>query len=227
MASFNENSDFCDEIKQQEIPTKAILPVDGTVHEITSVTLNIVRRVLDYETVLNAMLIENHGANLSATTLKGLCRDILGLLYANLEAKAKCYKGKIVLSNIKSMGAALTESETEFERGTVVKNLSKQQREAIKDRFKNFNAEVDSMYAVQKGYTVADLELRFQIIKDIKDVLLPLYVNFQERYMHIEFTKNPSKYIKYDKSGLEAVIDGLFTSSADTIEKKFFPNFEK
>ncbi|ORY39008.1 hypothetical protein BCR33DRAFT_700153 [Rhizoclosmatium globosum] len=257
--------DFCEEIKQLEPPnSKAQLPVDGTVHEISSVTLNIVRRILEYETALNTMLLEGHGAaNLTATNIKALCKEFLTHLYANLESKAKVYKRSIlgtvflinnyhfIMKQIKSMGPILPESESEFEKafvkqkdiykaswtpcyqylmdqtkiegGVVVTNLSKQQRESIKDRFKNFNAEIDSMYAVQKAFVIADLELRNAIIKDVKDVLLPLYNQFLEKYTHIEFTKNKSKYIKYDRIGLEALVDGFFTGTTDALEKKFFP----
>ncbi|KAJ3006892.1 UNVERIFIED_CONTAM: Exocyst complex component 7 [Siphonaria sp. JEL0065] len=279
--------DFCDEIKHQD-PTSTTttlktvtsaatthhhqvhhLPVDGTVHEISSITLNIVRRLLEYEPAINSMLIEGHSAaNLSASNLKSLCKEMLSLLFTNLENKAKGYKkggvlGIVFLINnyhyvmkqIKSMGPILPESESEFEKafmkqkeaykaswtpcyqylmdqtkiegGALVKTLSKQQREQIKDRFKNFNTEVESMYATQKGYTIADPELRNTIMKEVKDVLVPLYAHFQERYMTIEFSKNPSKYIKYDKTTLDAVLDGFFVGSTDVSEKKFFPTFDK
>ncbi|KAI9333874.1 Cullin repeat-like-containing domain protein [Obelidium mucronatum] len=273
--------EFCDEIKHQEPVTTTTalkaatspqthnLPVDGTVHELSSVTLNIVRRLLEYEPAINTMLIEGHSAaNLTSNNLKSLCKEMLSLLFTSLENKSKGYKkggilGCIFLINnyhyvakqIKSMGPILLDSEFEFEKaflkqketykaswtpcyqylmdqtkiegGNVVKTLSKQQRESIKDRFKNFNAEIDSMYATQKGYTLADPELRNSIMKEIKDVLIPLYAHFQERYMQIEFSKTPSKYIKYDKNTLDAVLDGFLTGSADVLEKKFFPSFDK
>ncbi|KAJ3247038.1 Exocyst complex component 7 [Chytriomyces hyalinus] len=252
--------DFYEELKQPENP-KSIQPVDGTVHEIASITLNIVRRLLEYEPCMNAMLAEGWGANLSCNTLKAMAKEILQLLYANLENKAKMYKRAVlgvvflinnfnyVVKQLKSLGTDIIggESESMFERGLatqigVYKNswspchqffadqakldnggkaLSKAQREMVKDRFKNFNAEIDSMYAMQKAYTIADPDLRTQILNGVKDVLVPMYAQFQQRFTEIEFSKNPSKYIKYDKTGLEAMIDGFFVGSAD-VEKKFF-----
>ena len=79
---------------------------------------------------------------------------------------------------------------------------------------KNFNAEFESLYNTQRTYTIPDTELRIQVIGDIKQVLLPLYSRFQERYQQIEFTKNPSKYIKYEKVSLEAALDSFFTSAS-------------
>ncbi|KAJ3077109.1 Exocyst complex component 7 [Podochytrium sp. JEL0797] len=226
-------SDFLEEIKPQDpnIPSKPhtnSLPIDGTVHEISSITLNLIRRLLEYEPAVNAMLHEGHGAaNLSADNLKQLCKDMLGLLFANLEAKAKGYKravlGNVFLMNnfhyvmkqLKSMGpGVLADSEVLFETAfgkqknayttswtpcyqflmdtthieAGAKALTKPQRETIKDRFKNFNAEIDSMYAIQKGYTIADSELRYSILNGIKDILFPLYVRFLGKYMTIEFT---------------------------------------
>ncbi|KAJ3200517.1 Exocyst complex component 7 [Entophlyctis luteolus] len=313
--------EFIAELKQPE-PPKPVLPIDGTVHEITSVTMNILRRLLEFELPITAMLGESSsvasssqiplamvptltgtgqtgssssGASSAANlpgSLRDLCREVLALLLANLEGKAKGYKGRGVLGiiflvnnfffgeccgladdsfdglsigvpplqalkNIRSIGSVLLDSEADFDKGfnrqkeaykaswmpccqQLLDNvkvdtsqntasstggkvaLTRSQREAIKDRFKNFNTEIDSLYTMQRGYTIADPELRQQIIKDVKGILLPQYEAFFDRYTHMEFSKSPSKYIKYDKASLEAVLDGLFVGSTEAIERKFF-----
>ncbi|KAI8618061.1 Cullin repeat-like-containing domain protein [Chytriomyces sp. MP71] len=255
--------DFTEELKQPETP-KSILPVDGTVHEIASITLNIIRRLIEFEPSINQMLTEGWGANLSASTLKALVKELLHLLYVNLENKSKIYKRAIlgnvflinnynyIMKQIKLIGseAVGAECEVEFEKGfnkqkeaykgswtpcyqvlmeqtkieggAIVKTLTKQQREGVKERFKNFNGEIDGMYVIQKSYTIADADLRAQILNEIKDILMPLYTNFLSHHTASEFTKNPSKYIKYDKAALEAILDGFFVGSSDPSDKKFF-----
>jgi hypothetical protein len=73
------------------------------------------------------------------------------------------------------------------------------------------------MYNTQRAYAIPDTELRLQMISDVKTILLPLYTRFLERYMQIEFSKNPSKYIKYDKDALEAALDRFFDGTVVTI----------
>ncbi len=69
------------------------------------------------------------------------------------------------------------------------------------------------MYKVHKGYAIPDLELRSQIIKDIKTVLMPMYNRFLEKHQQTEFSKNPTKYIKYDPQTLENMVNRLFDGS--------------
>ncbi|CAG8477746.1 11307_t:CDS:10 [Diversispora eburnea] len=62
--------------------------------------------------------------------------------------------------------------------GTFKTNNDKQ---TVKEKFKNFNTEFDELYKVHKGYAIPDLELRTQVIKDIRDVLIPMYNRFLEK----------------------------------------------
>ena len=103
---------------------------------------------------------------------------------------------------------------TVIQNSQIQKSLSKNQREEVKDKFKNFNTAVDERFAVEKVYAIPDGELRAQIIKDIKKVILPLYGRFYDKYTEIDFAKNPTKYIKYDKKGLDELLDCFFDASA-------------
>ncbi len=103
---------------------------------------------------------------------------------------------------------------TVIQNNQIQKTLSKSQREEVKDKFKNFNTAVDERFAVEKSYAIPDAELRSAIIKDIKKVILPLYGRFYDKYMEVDFAKNPTKYIKYDKKGLDELLDSFFDASA-------------
>ncbi|KAJ3262243.1 Exocyst complex component 7 [Boothiomyces macroporosus] len=101
------------------------------------------------------------------------------------------------------------------EGGKIVTSLSKAQKDGVKEKFKNFNKEFDEIFATQKTYAIPDVELRAQIIKEIRQVLCPMYNRFYDRYTtSVEFTKNVDKYIKYNKEELNGLIDKFFDSSA-------------
>lgn len=97
-----------------------------------------------------------------------------------------------------------------IQNGVIVKTLSKAQREVIKDKFKAFNTDIEEMYKHQKSWTIPDADLRMSLLKEIKNVLLVLYVRFYERYQTLEFSKNPTKYIRYDKEQLDEMLNEFF-----------------
>lgn len=107
---------------------------------------------------------------------------------------------------------------TYIQGGAITKTLTKQQREVVKDKFKGFNGDIEEMFKSQKSWAIPgisllnllDPDLRATILKEIKGVLLVLYTRFYERYQTIEFSKTPTKYIKFDKDQLEELLDKFF-----------------
>ncbi|KAJ3103454.1 GTP-binding nuclear protein gsp1/Ran [Phlyctochytrium bullatum] len=167
--------DFIDDLKAENL--KGALPGDGTVHESTSITINIVKRLLEYEQAVDIIL--NYAK--SPFSRWKPCFDYL--------------------------------MDTIYVQSGGVKALTKAQKDGIKDRFKNFNSELESMLAIQRTYTIPDPDLKGTVMKELKAVLLPLYTRFHQRYTSIEFSKNPDKYIKYDQDSLEKVLDQFFVGS--------------
>ncbi|KAI8915550.1 Cullin repeat-like-containing domain protein [Gorgonomyces haynaldii] len=97
--------------------------------------------------------------------------------------------------------------------GKIVTTLSRQQRDDVKDKFKNFNKEFDDICQAQMRYAIPDVELRAQVIKEIKSVIVPMYNRFYDRYTEMDFSKNPEKYIKYTKETLVQTLDKFFDAS--------------
>ncbi|KAI8381097.1 Cullin repeat-like-containing domain protein [Radiomyces spectabilis] len=102
-----------------------------------------------------------------------------------------------------------------YVRGGSIKNaMGSAERQLIKDRFKNFNTEFDETWRAQTTYAIPDAELRNQVIRDVKNVIVPMYGRFLDKYQGTDFTKNPAKYIKYDKDKLDKMIGHLFEPTA-------------
>ncbi|KAJ3207819.1 Exocyst complex component 7 [Dinochytrium kinnereticum] len=236
---------------------KAALPSDGTVHEITSVTMNVIKRLLDYQSAVDVILnyARTTTITLPSPNFQILMTDFLENLLTSLDGKAKCFKkvtlGHIFLMNncyyvhkqaklnrldeiVKTDIVARFEAnwskhkdlyretwkpcfdylmDTIYVQTGGVKALTKAQKDGVKDRFKNFNSELESMLAIQRTYTIPDPDLKANVMKDLKAILLPLYSRFYERYTHTEFTKSPEKYMKYNKEALEKLLDQFFEGS--------------
>ncbi|KAH9251308.1 hypothetical protein BASA81_010866 [Batrachochytrium salamandrivorans] len=99
----------------------------------------------------------------------------------------------------------------------IITTLSKQHREVIKERFRGFNKDFDELFQTQKAYAIPDVELRAQVVKEVKQVLLPMYNRFYDRYIETDFSKNKEKYIKYDKDTLTVTLEKFFDASSEAI----------
>ncbi|CAG8675218.1 14509_t:CDS:10 [Funneliformis caledonium] len=269
-AALRSFPEFIDEIKNHRTKTTN-LPNDGTVHELTSTTLQHLKRLTDYQEIVETMLLTLGDGNWNVSekepnfsrdrTVRGMSAnailqhyfaDVLESLTITLDFKAKSYKKTAltcifllnnyhyVLKSIRTQFfSILEEIGYKYEkmvkryndgyldtwkpcfanlmdsvvRGGTLKTALSNEKGNVKEKFKNFNTEFEEMYKVHKGYAIPDLELRSQVIKDIKMVLMPMYIRFLEKHQQSEFSKNPTKYIKYDPQSLENLVNRLFDGS--------------
>lgn len=58
-----------------------------------------------------------------------------------------------------------------------------------------------------------DSELRESLKRDNKELILPKYSAFFDKYSSLSFSKNPEKYLKYSVTEVSTVIDRLFDVS--------------
>ncbi|KAK7205179.1 Cullin repeat-like-containing domain protein [Myxozyma melibiosi] len=86
--------------------------------------------------------------------------------------------------------------------------MSSRDREAVKEKFRNFNTDFEELVAKFKEYAFTDAELRAYLAKEVA-FISPLYNRFYEKYKSGEFSKHTEKYIKYSKTQLDAVLAGL------------------
>ena len=82
------------------------------------------------------------------------------------------------------------------------------------DKFSGFNSEIEEITATQKRYSIPDVELRESLKRDNKEYILPKYNSFYEKYVNVNFSKNPEKYIKYTPAQVSGLIDSFFDVAA-------------
>ncbi|KAL8811396.1 MAG: hypothetical protein Q9223_001790 [Gallowayella weberi] len=88
----------------------------------------------------------------------------------------------------------------------MIKQLSSKDKDAIKEKFKNFNASFDELSARHRGLQM-EREVRSQLAREVQAMVEPLYARFWDRYHEID--KGKGKYVKYDKGSLSAQLAGL------------------
>jgi exocyst complex protein 7 len=89
---------------------------------------------------------------------------------------------------------------------SVVKSMSSKEKDAIKEKFKNFNTAFDDLVAKHKSYRM-EREAKADFARDILQLIEPMYGRFWERYHEID--KGKGKYVKYDKSQLSSILASL------------------
>ncbi|MCJ1328382.1 exocyst complex component exo70 [Thelotrema lepadinum] len=89
-----------------------------------------------------------------------------------------------------------------------VKSLSSKEKDAIKEKFKNFNLMFESLCARHRELTPAmEQEVRQMLLREIMGYVDPMYKRFWERYHEID--KGKGKYVKYDPAALSGQMAGM------------------
>ncbi|KAF9939039.1 exocyst complex component exo70 [Mortierella alpina] len=290
--------DFITDLRNQNNTKYQAMPLDGTVHQLTSDTLNYMKRLMSYqpmvESILN-LLGDGNWNNPESTTpqtrrsqatrssnrssvLQHYFADVLEALVQNIDAKSKFYKkgqsltqlfllnnyfyisksvrttpGLLELINGPDSATstpAINLNSAVYERplkqnvdlyqdnwkscvehlmdvtyvqdGGVQQVLNSNQRQMVKDKFKNFNHDFDELWKTQKQYSIPDMDLRAMVLKDVHQILIPMYDKFLAKYASsgagagattMEFTKNLQKYIRYDVSMIKDMVNQFFTNT--------------
>ncbi|THW52146.1 hypothetical protein D6D21_01065 [Aureobasidium pullulans] len=87
-----------------------------------------------------------------------------------------------------------------------VKALSSKEKDTMKEKFRGFNASFDEMVAKHKTYKM-EKEVKTSFARDVQRFIEPLYGRHWDRYHEID--KGRGKYVKYDKTQLNAVLSNL------------------
>ncbi|KAI5785003.1 Cullin repeat-like-containing domain protein [Peziza echinospora] len=83
-------------------------------------------------------------------------------------------------------------------------SLSTKDKEAVKEKFKNFNTSFDELVQRHKQYTFPEKDVRMMLAKEIS-FIGPLYGRFHDKYKDIM----RDKYIKYDRQTLDSTLASL------------------
>ncbi|KAG0368817.1 Cullin repeat-like-containing domain protein [Gamsiella multidivaricata] len=287
--------DFLADVRNQNNPKYQAMPLDGTVHQMTSDTLNYMKRLMNYQPMVESILnligdgnwnspeagaSQNRrpqaaGRSGRSSAMQHYFADVLEALVQNIDVKSKFYKKGQSLAQLfllnnyfyisksvrttpglletlngpdtahlapNSLTSAVYERPlkqsvdlyqdnwktcvehlmdvTYLQDGGVQHVLNSNQRQMVKDKFKNFNHDFDELWKTQKQYSIPDVDLRTMVLKDVHQVLIPMYDKFLTKYASsngsgttMEFTKNVQKYVRYDVSMVKDMVSQFFTNS--------------
>lgn len=89
-------------------------------------------------------------------------------------------------------------------------HLKDKHKQAIKDKFKGFNTELEDIQQLHRQFTVPDMMLKKRIFDRICGLIVPKYSDFLARYRDVHFTKNVEKYVKYDLDKVRSLIASVY-----------------
>ncbi|KAK4977349.1 exocyst complex component exo70 [Elasticomyces elasticus] len=99
-----------------------------------------------------------------------------------------------------------TGTASALDSAAILKQLSSKDKDAIKEKFRSFNASFEELVAKHKAYKM-EREVRQALGREVQMFLEALYGRFWDRYHDID--KGKGKYVKYDKGQLAAVLASL------------------
>lgn len=84
---------------------------------------------------------------------------------------------------------------------------SNKEREQVKELFKNFNELFEEALKNYEKFNIQEKDLRAYLSSEIKKLIINAYNKLYDKYGGGEFTKNRTKYIKYDKTLFERLLN--------------------
>ena len=162
--------------------------------------------------VIERMVIRSDLANLitdiTRTKLGNWSKDARGL-FSDAFKEAAVYLRDAVYTN-RSSGSGGNRPPSNSISGSdsisIVKGLSSKDKDATKEKFKNFNQSFDEVVARCRGLRMEG-EVREMLVKEVLTFVEPLYARFWDRYHEID--KGKGKYVKYDKAQLRSTLQNL------------------
>jgi len=88
----------------------------------------------------------------------------------------------------------------------ILKTLSSKDKDAIKEKFRLFNASFDELVAKHRSLSM-EREVRENLSRQVQQMIEPLYCRFWDRYHEVD--KGKGKYVKYNKAEISGVFIGL------------------
>ncbi|KAI6182793.1 Exocyst complex component 7 [Aphelenchoides bicaudatus] len=230
-------SDFIDHLTNEHT---RFVPEDGTVHAIASNTMNFLKILTKYQSVVNFVLENNPK---SESKLSKIFAQIMTALGVNLRNKSASYADQhlaalFMFNNLtyvqqclreESVAKLVREQNPQFFANNqkdidnyLKKYLQSWQRvtnvlmdgsgldRSAKTRYANFNKEFDYLIESQKLYSVLDVENAQAIRQQIKRLVLKPYVEFATKNSQEAYNFNLDRQLKYDAESIEIIIDRLF-----------------
>lgn len=72
------------------------------------------------------------------------------------------------------------------------------------------NGLIDNLCRQNQEYIIEDEQLRSQLRTESKKLFLDSFKAYHKKYAHKNFTQHPEKYLRYDPSMLESMVDSFF-----------------
>ncbi|WBW75108.1 exocyst complex subunit Exo70 [Schizosaccharomyces osmophilus] len=92
-------------------------------------------------------------------------------------------------------------------------NMSTKDREATKEKFRNFNEQITSIVENHKESVRFEPSVASFLLQEVRKTVLPLYQRFYDKYFTSDFTKYKEKYIRFTKAQLDSYITEAFNPS--------------
>lgn len=97
-------------------------------------------------------------------------------------------------------------SAAAIDSAAILKGLSSKDKDAIKEKFRLFNASFDDLVGKHKSLSM-EREVRQIVARQVQSMIEPLYNRFWDRYHEVD--KGKGKHVKYDKAAISKIFASL------------------
>ena len=97
-------------------------------------------------------------------------------------------------------------SAAAIDSAAILKGLSSKDKDAIKEKFRLFNASFDDLIGKHRSLSM-EREVREILARQVQSMIEPLYGRFWDRYHEVD--KGKGKHVKYDKAAISKIFASL------------------
>ena len=148
---------------------------------------------------LQPLISDSANAKLDSWRKKGIAMYLDGWREPSIHLRDVQY------TNRGSNPAQRPPSGAQVDSAAFVKTMSNKDKEATRDKFRNFNSSFEDLVARHRTYRM-EREVRQSMAREIAAMIEPLYTRFWDRYHELD---KKGKYVRYDKAQLNSIVSGL------------------
>ncbi|UJR07966.1 hypothetical protein I4U23_012245 [Adineta vaga] len=166
------------------------------------------------DSVIRAIFLLNNTTYIFKRIESSSLLSIMELIHPNLKSNIETYIEKSIKIYMKCCSPIITAMQQMFHYDDLHhlpnNQLKDSDRSQLKSNFLMVNTAIDTFRRQNQSYVIDDSQLRDRLRSELKTTILDMFTKYYTKFASKNFTHHPEKYIRYNPSTFNNLIEQLF-----------------
>nr|ACD54632.1 exocyst complex component 7-like protein [Adineta vaga] len=166
------------------------------------------------DSVIRAIFLLNNTTYIFKRIESSSLLSIMELIHPNLKSNIETYIEKSIKIYMKCCLPIITAMQEMFHYDDLYhlpnNQLKDSDRSQLKSNFSMVNTAIDTFRRQNQSYVIDDSQLRDRLRSELKQSILDMFTKYYTKFASKNFTHHPEKYIRYNPSTFNNLIEQLF-----------------